>query len=365
MNDRIFRKIAVNLLLIIGGMFAGVLLSETMLALFFPQKIRVTGATVNFFVQYDPDLGWVNRKGAVGQIKQPDDSVPLTKVEINDDGFRGKKVQLPKPKGQKRILFLGDSNTFGYGVNDSARFSDLLEQRLPGYETVNLGVFGYGTDQEAILLEREGLRFAPDLVVVAFSAGDLNDNRSSIDTGVSKPYCTLDKGRIKLNNVPVPPPGARLLQKTGSPLKEAFYRNSHLYRLLAARLNESRMFMPDSVFETSQEEGMLVTVAILEGMNRVCRENGSQFAVLLLSHGSWLEALSKNSLQDVGYYPALTRLLAGRGLTVIDTTERFVAETRKGKKLFFEKDPVHLNGAGNRIAAEILHEELIRTGLTP
>ena len=365
MSGRLFSKLAGTLLLITGGTLAGLLLAELALVLFHPQKIRVTGAVVNFFVQYDPDLGWVNRKGAGGELRPPDDSLPPTKITINAEGFRGKVVQVPKAKGRKRILFLGDSNTFGYGVDEGTRFSNLLERRLDGYDTVNLGVFGYGTDQEAILFEREGVRFEPDLVIVAFSPGDLNDNRSSIDTGVSKPYCTLENGRIKLNNVPVPQPGTRTLMKQGTPFGQILYRNSHLYRLVAERLNESRMFMPDSVFEMSEGEGMQVTMAILEGMSRVCRENGSRFAVLLLSHGAWIEASAKKRQQDVGYYPVLARMLAGRGIKVIDTTEKFVEETAKGRKLFFDRDPVHLNAEGNRVAAEILHQGLLRYGLLP
>lgn len=365
MKGRFCRKLANTLLLILGGTLAGLLLAEITLALFYPQKVMVTRASVNFFTQYDPELGWVNRKGASGSINPPDERLPPTKILINAAGFRGREVQLPKPKRAKRILVLGDSNAFGYGVNEEERFSNLLEQRLAGYEVVNLGVFGYGTDQEAILLEREGLRFSPDLVILAFIPGDLTDNMCSIYSGISKPYCSLENGRIKLNNVPVPKPGERAMVKRGSRIKEALYRHSHLYRLVAQRFNESRIFLPDSVFEMSKDEGLQLTLAILEGMNRVCLENRSKFVVLLLSHGSWIEAASRNNRQDVGYYPVLKRLLTSRGITLIDTTDRFVEESRNGKQLFFEKDPVHLNGEGNRIVAEVLHEGLLRHSLLP
>lgn len=365
MKGRFCMKLAGTLLLITGGTLAGLLSAEVLLALFYPQKVMVTRASVNFFTQYDPELGWVNRKGASGNLNPPDERLPPTQILINAEGFRGREVQLPKPKGTKRILVLGDSNAFGYGVNEEERFSNLLEQRLAGYETVNLGVFGYGTDQEAILLEREGLRYSPDLVILAFIPGDLTDNMCSIYSGISKPYCSLENGRIKLNNVPVPKPGERAMVKKNSRVRQALYRHSHLYRLVAQRFNESRFFMRDSVFEMSRDEGLQLTLAILEGMNRVCRENGSRFAVLLLSHGTWVDTLGRNQQQEVGYYPILTRMLAGRGITVIDTTEKFVEEFRKGRKLFFDNDPVHLNVAGNRVAAEILHEGLLRYGLIP
>ena len=61
---------------------------------------------------------------------------------------------------------LGDSITFGTRVRDFETFSYLLEHRSARYEVVNLAVEGYGTDQELLLLEDEGLRYHPDVVVL-------------------------------------------------------------------------------------------------------------------------------------------------------------------------------------------------------
>ena len=47
-------------------------------------------------------------------------------------------------------------------------FASLLESRSGHYEIVNLGVEGYGTDQELLLLEHEGLAYSPDVVVLNF-----------------------------------------------------------------------------------------------------------------------------------------------------------------------------------------------------
>ena len=62
---------------------------------------------------------------------------------------------------------LGDSITFGTGVGDDETFSHLLDA-LPDLEVLNLGVDGYGTDQELIRLEREGLAFGPQVVILNF-----------------------------------------------------------------------------------------------------------------------------------------------------------------------------------------------------
>jgi hypothetical protein len=72
---------------------------------------------------------------------------------------------VPRP----RVLMLGDSITFGSGVRDEETFCALMAQR---YDVVNLGVEGYGTDQELLKLEREGLAYHPDVVVLNFTVAN-------------------------------------------------------------------------------------------------------------------------------------------------------------------------------------------------
>jgi len=83
---------------------------------------------------------------------------------------------------------LGDSVTFGSGVRDDGTFCALRAWR---YDVVNLGVEGYGTDQELLQLEHEGLAYHPDVVVLNFTvANDIWNVRSRRDdvTRLPKPY---------------------------------------------------------------------------------------------------------------------------------------------------------------------------------
>jgi hypothetical protein len=90
---------------------------------------------------------------------------------------------------------LGDSVTFGTGVGDDETFSHLLDTR-PELEVMNLGVDGYGTDQALIRLEREGLAWRPQVVVLNFCVrNDYFDNALKValyDGRSPKPYFTLD-----------------------------------------------------------------------------------------------------------------------------------------------------------------------------
>jgi lysophospholipase L1-like esterase len=121
-----------------------------------------------FPLERDPNLFWRMKAGALQ---------PGMSERISRQGFRGRDFETAKPAGTRRILFLGDSNTFGIGVDVEETFSSLLEPWLNGsgtrYETINLGVPGYSVYQMARLLELQGLALSPDLVVVY--AGAWND----------------------------------------------------------------------------------------------------------------------------------------------------------------------------------------------
>ena len=129
--------------------------------------------TTTLFVK-DDRLGWKLRPGAVDRWGDVD-------VSINQRGFRGPVVPYEKKPGVARVVYLGDSVTFGYRV---ARWEDtypfVLGDRLAtrdslAVETVNLAVEGYSQWQQAIVLADEGDRYQPDLVVVGFVLNDVTE----------------------------------------------------------------------------------------------------------------------------------------------------------------------------------------------
>ncbi len=108
---------------------------------------------------------------------------PEMKVQfrINSMGIRGdREYALEKPARTVRIVGLGDSFTQGYEVElrDTYlyRLEGLLRARGHRVEVVNLGVSGYGTAEELILLEEVALGMQPDIVIVGFFQNDLDDN---------------------------------------------------------------------------------------------------------------------------------------------------------------------------------------------
>ncbi|HEX5053642.1 MAG TPA: SGNH/GDSL hydrolase family protein, partial [Planctomycetota bacterium] len=102
------------------------------------------------------------------------------RVVTNADGFRGPRRSREKPANGYRIVGLGDSVLFGWGVPYEASGLAVLEARLQAacptrlVEAVDTAVPGYNTAMEEQVLVDKGLAFAPDLVIVDFVGNDLD-----------------------------------------------------------------------------------------------------------------------------------------------------------------------------------------------
>ena len=95
----------------------------------------------------------------------------------NKEGFRDRDHAVAKPRGVYRVVVLGDSIAAGLKVE---RFEDTFPPRLEKLlnekglraEVISLAVSGYNTQQEVELFKEKGLRYRPDLVLVAYSLTD-------------------------------------------------------------------------------------------------------------------------------------------------------------------------------------------------
>ncbi|MDG2304024.1 MAG: GDSL-type esterase/lipase family protein [Candidatus Binatia bacterium] len=99
-------------------------------------------------------------------------------LSTNERGFRGPEVTTPKPRGWKRIVGIGDSTQFGWGVEREEAYLELLARGLSSqggqhWDAVNTGVPGYNTVMEVRTLREKALDLEPDLVVLGLVANDL------------------------------------------------------------------------------------------------------------------------------------------------------------------------------------------------
>jgi lysophospholipase L1-like esterase len=92
-------------------------------------------------------------------------------IAINSLGFRDREVP-PKAQDRYRIVVVGDSFTWGQGVEAADRFTDLLAGFLgPRYEVLNFGLPGNNLPEHLDVLAR-ALPVAPDFVVLQLYIND-------------------------------------------------------------------------------------------------------------------------------------------------------------------------------------------------
>lgn len=176
-----------------------VVLVEVASRFVFPQWAPVGGDRA--YWQYDETLGWSHRPNQRGRFEFEDFSAD---VAINSAGLRDEEHPLERVPGKKRMLLLGDSATWGFGVEQRETYGEILERRHPDWEVINAGVSGYGTDQEYLYYKTKGAAYQPDVVLVLFSGNDPENNFHSVQYWHNKPLFRVEGEGIQLTNVPVP-----------------------------------------------------------------------------------------------------------------------------------------------------------------
>lgn len=103
---------------------------------------------------------------------------PKITIRINSLGWRDREISLEKKEDTFRIVALGDSITFGWGVELHETYVKQLETILKkqnsykNYEVINISIEDLGLQEELKLLKQFGLDFQPDLVLLGFYLND-------------------------------------------------------------------------------------------------------------------------------------------------------------------------------------------------
>jgi hypothetical protein len=276
---------------------------------------------------FDSELGWrmipgVEKVGRFWSASEP--------ARVNSHGWRDAERTFENPLGKRRMVVVGDSFTFGVGVDAGQRFTEVLESLVPELEVINLGMNAVGTDQELLVLEKEGLRYGPTLVLCVFFEGNDFSDVACVRNGyLPKPWFRLEDGAL----LEVPP--ERTWDVT---LRECGYLGELAYRLVQHK-TRYRVEAP----EWLERDTTPLVEALLLRMNASSAQAGALFLVLLVR------------APGRGRADALLPALAQAGIPVIDTRPRLDVPSERSS-LYLPDG--HWSPAGHRVAAEVLADAL-------
>jgi len=175
------------------------------------------------YYRQDPILGWQPNSNVRGTHNQPGSF--STTFQTNTLGLRDRDYPLEK-SAATRVVVLGDSFTWGWGVNDDEIYTERLEALLLNTEVINLGVTAYSTGQELDYFKLKGVPYRPDIVLLAFCLNDFEE--------VENWRSWLEKTRS----------GNAMVQLTNKEMGPSFRtwmaEHFYLYRFIIDRINTSK-----------------------------------------------------------------------------------------------------------------------------
>jgi lysophospholipase L1-like esterase len=241
--------------------------------------------------KYAVSIKRISTNPAIGHEHTPHTQARLMNadVTINSKGLRDREVEVPKPAATKRILMLGDSIVFGWGVAQNETMSVKLEEELKRggevafggpVEVINAGVGNYNTAMEVAYFLEHGVTYAPDIVVLNYFINDAEPTPTYRDVSWlarhSYAYAVVggawDGFKRRIEGAPdwrayyagLYDDNAPGWQKTREAIAElAAYCNNRGIRLIMTNIPELRE-LKDYPFKAVQER--LKTVAIADGV---------------------------------------------------------------------------------------------------
>jgi hypothetical protein len=290
--------------------------------------------------------GWAGRPGATAKMGGGG-------VSLNARGYRGRELTLPRTSDLTRVVVLGDSIAFGFGVSDEQTFPHLLDVRDNGIEAGNRAVPGYGPGQALLVLQHDGLSEDPDVVVLAVCLrNDFVDAVLPValyDGVRPRPRFRLVEDRLVLDTGSMRRSGMeRALQWLGD--------YSHLFNRLQAMVPR-REAAPGHDWRYRKQEALRdpdyalrLSLALVLEMARLCRRSGAELLVSSFPSGLNYEMRSKLAERFLDS-------LKAEGVWVIDMGARFRALGLTPAAVALDTTG-HLSPRGHAVTCETLEDAI-------
>lgn len=314
-------------------------------------------------------------------------------VVTNSAGFHDMEHELNKDKNTYRILVLGDSFMEALQVPISDGFSRQLEQNLRKkiqdrqIEVINLGLSGRGPAQYYRILEKKGLPYDPDLVVMAILPdNDFTDSYKKFSNSSYKPYYRIDtSGEVEMIPFSVPPWYSIKSLLTRSSMAY-FFAYEILKRPAVARVFMKVGLLPSMNVEDGKiktagrselplsyglfcenpdvdwQKAYEITLRMVRETRDLAKENGSDFIAFAIPNTLRVEGKTQEILQGENSvslnfdrpFQVLARYCEKWRISFVDLTPFFREDYQRKKTSHSWAHDGHWNKRGHQLGAEIM-----------
>ena len=264
----------------------------------------------------------------IGHEHRPNTKVRLMGVDIatNNVKLRDRVFSLEHPPVSFRILMLGDSITFGWGVEAEDSVTQQLEQefmkRFPGrkIDVINAGVGNYNTSMEVSWFLSKGITFKPDMVVLNYFVNDaeITPKRRS--------------GVLRENSA-------------------AFIFLASRFDALRSRYGNNDWLRYYRALYKTNAPGWLVAQARIRELAKACKERNIKLAIVSYPELHKLTPYPLSSIND-----ALATIAKDLGVLFVDLHPSVKDEIPQ--TLWVTPDDAHPNATANRKYTRILANEI-------
>ncbi len=276
---------------------------------------------------FEPDrvAGWRLKPDIQMQRKNADGSNWTIRTDENSIREKGYwDSNMPK------VLVLGDSFAFGEGVQYEDRFDRKIEEL--DYTILNVGVMGYGTDQQLLKAKPHFAELGEgDVVIILTYYNDFYDIIRKQHSGRAKPWYEYENEKLELHEPEIT-------------IKEVLRDKSYLFAMLGEFLSRQHE-ASDSDIERSSRIYQELIKNEAEGLA------GKGVVVLVAYHGI---SLVEDEEQRDKIIQALKYVCRNSGIRCLNIDEYFNIENSKG---YFLSDG-HWNQKGHKVAGELLADKL-------
>lgn len=377
---------------VLFGLILSLILAEICLAFFYPQKTynRVKPVVAGIFRE-SQWLIWelAPNRASIEYAYEGDKVIPYY-VQTNSLGFRDEEFSQSKPPQTYRIMTVGDSFTFGLGVDNGqdypAQLEACLNRRLAGglrFEVINAGyASGFSPDNAYVFLREIAPPYAPDLVIEGYLVQ--NDFVDLLDMVWVSEQDGLP-GRITSRTRDLNLQGQLTFKSSLPRYRIPILRNSHTFQLIMELLLKTVPTLQGEVAAYDRDPYMFKHVfdpqlspnlqrvfdqsmRLLSAMRDLGEQNGYDFLTLIIPAGvqvdrSWWESQRMfqaypAAVEDAQPQARIRAYLDQRGMAYLDLLPDLL-----GHPEYYNDAWHHWTAAGYQAAAEIVCNELIESRL--